>query len=79
MEDTEVTIEQVLEWLPRHVAAEFDCVRGPHTWRETSSEGGELTYRFCLYCPRKERIGPTWPNTPPRPEPESLGAFSWRL
>ena len=48
----EVTIEQVLQWLPTDVAAEFDCVRGPHEWVSVSSCG--VTYTFCKHCPRKK-------------------------
>lgn len=67
----DVTIEQVLVWLPPDIAAEFDCVRGPHEWASISA--ATTTWTFCKRCPKKKRID-SWPDTP-----RHLNAFDWRL
>lgn len=63
----DVTLDQVLAWLPVHIAADFDCVGGPHEWLEVASGGvmAGTTYTFCKRCPRKKRIS-SWPDTPGR-------------
>lgn len=49
------TLAQVLSWLPRHIAAEFDCPdHGPHEFLEVAA--CNVTWRFCKYCKRKEVI-----------------------
>lgn len=54
MDEELPTLEQVLDWLPRDIAAEFDCIRGPHEWVSVSSTG--TTWTFCKHCTRKKVI-----------------------
>lgn len=55
------TLEQVLEWLPPHIVADFDCPAGPHDWLDAVTAAGN-TYRWCRNCTRMRRTE-TWPDT----------------
>lgn len=56
-----VTLAQVLEWLPRDIAADFNCTRGPHTWRDVGT--AVMTYDFCLHCRATRRRLNPWADT----------------
>lgn len=50
------TQAEVVGQLPAHIAADFDCIHGPHRW----SEGLAGRFYFCLDCPKVRRI--PWPD-----------------
>lgn len=56
-----ITLEQVLEHLPRWMQADFDCPgRGPHTWLPRVTGRGN-SYEFCRHCTRlKREVDPEW-------------------
>lgn len=57
-----VTLAEVLQWLPPHIVAEFDCVGGPHQWMPRITSRGN-TYEWCRICTRMRRT--SWLDTHP--------------
>lgn len=52
------TQAEVLTRLPWWIAQEFNCVYGPHHWREIETcgtWGPALLYQICLYCPARRK------------------------
>ena len=63
------SLEQVLEWLPSHIAVDFGCPdRGPHEW--TSASLPNVLNQWFRHCNAKKPI-------PGRRLPEGRGWWTY--